>query len=136
MTFDYCCHPKRGDEIVAIKRGSDVVIHHKFCTTANAMMEEHQPMVFVQWSNDRPSHYKLIVSIENKKGSLASFLQFLAKMEIDLLTINLSRSENSQADYFEMVVDIPPKSKEKLLNQSNKRFKIIEFMALDDAYKK
>jgi len=136
VTFDYCCHPKRGDEIVAIKRGSDVVIHHKFCATANAMMEEHQPMVFVQWSNDRPSHYKLIVSIENKKGSLASFLQFLARMEIDLLTINLSRSENSHADYFEMVVDIPPKSKEKLLNQSKKRFKIIEFMALDDAYKK
>ncbi len=136
VTFDYCCHPKRGDEIVAIKRGNEVIVHHKFCTTASTLMEAHKPMVFVRWSTDRPEHYKLIVSIENKKGSLASFLLFLAKMGVDLLTINLSRSENSQADYFEMVVDIPPQSKEKLLKQSNKTFKIIEFMPLNDAYKK
>jgi len=136
IMFDYCCHPKRGDEIVAFKRGSEVTVHHKFCSTANALMEEHKPMVFVRWSTDRPEHYKLIVSIENKKGSLAAFLLFLAKIGVDLLTINLSRSENSQADYFEMVVDIPPNKKEKLINHSNKRYKIIEFMPLNDAYKK
>ncbi len=136
VTFDYCCHPKRGDEIVGFKKGSEVIVHHKFCSTANALMEEHKPMVFVRWSTDKPEHYKLIVSIENKKGSLASFLLFLAKIGVDLLTINLSRSENSQADYFEMVVDIPPGKKEKLVNYSNKRYKIIEFMPLNDAYKK
>ncbi len=103
---------------------------------ANAMMSERHPMVFVRWSNDLPEHYKLIVSIENKKGSLAAFLLFLAKIGVDLLTINLSRSENSQADYFEMVVDIPAPSKEKLLQHSDKKFKIIEFMPLNDAYKK
>lgn len=136
VLFDYCCHPKRGDEIVAFKRGSEVTVHHKFCTTANALMEEHHPMVFVRWSTELPEHYKLIVSIENKKGSLAAFLLFLAKIGIDLLTINLSRSENSQADYFEMVVDIPAQNKEKLLKHSDKKFKIIEFMPLNDAYKK
>jgi len=136
VMFDYCCHPKRGDEIVAFKRGSEVTVHHKFCSTANALMEEHKPMVFARWSTDKPEHYKLIVSIENKKGSLAAFLLFLAKIGVDLLTINLSRSENSQADYFEMVVDIPPNKKEKLINHSNKRYKIIEFMPLNDAYKK
>ncbi len=136
VLFDYCCHPKRGDEIVAFKRGNEVTVHHKFCTTANALMEAHQPMVFVRWSTELPEHYKLIVSIENKKGSLAAFLLFLAKIGIDLLTINLSRSENSQADYFEMVVDIPAESKEKLYKYSNKKFKIIEFMPLNDAYKK
>ena len=136
VTFDYCCHPKRGDEIVGIKKGNEVIVHHKFCTMANAMMSERHPMVFVRWSNDLPEHYKLIVSIENKKGSLAAFLLFLAKIGVDLLTINLSRSENSQADYFEMVVDIPAPSKEKLLQHSDKKFKIIEFMPLNDAYKK
>lgn len=136
VLFDYCCHPKRGDEIVAFKKGSEVTVHHKFCSTANALMEEHKPMVFVRWSTDKPHHYKLIVSIENKKGSLASFLLSLAKIGVDLLTINLSRSENSQADYFEMVVDLPPKTKEKLVNHSNQKFKIIEFIPLNDAYKK
>ncbi len=136
VTFDYCCHPKRGDEIVGIKKGNEVIIHHKFCTMANAMIEAHHPMVFVRWSTDRPEHYKLIVSIENKKGSLAAFLLFLAKIGIDLLTINLSRSENTHADYFEMVVDVPATSKEKLLQHTDKKFKIIEFMPLNDAYKK
>ncbi len=136
VLFDYCCHPKRGDEIVAFKKGSEVTVHHKFCTTANTMMQEHKPMVFARWSADRPEHYKLIVSIENKKGSLAALLLFLAKIGIDLLTINLSRSENSQADYFEMVVDVPAASKEKLINHSKQNFKIIEFLPLNDAYKK
>ena len=136
VVFDYCCHPRRGDEIVAFKKGNEVTVHHKFCSTANALMEEHKPMVFVRWSTDKPEHYKLIVSIENKKGSLASFLLFLAKIGADLVTINLSRSENSQADYFEMVVDLPGKAKEKLINYSNKKYKIIEFMPLNDAYKK
>ncbi len=136
LLFDYCCHPKRGDEIVAFKKGNEVTVHHKFCSHANALMDEHKPMVFIHWSTQQPDHYKLIVSIENKKGSLASFLLFLAKIGVDLLTINLSRSENSQADYFEMVVDVPPKSLDKLINNSNQKFKIIDFVHLTDAYKK
>ncbi len=136
VLFDYCCHPKRGDEIVAFKKGNIATVHHKFCTHANAMIDEHQPMVFVQWSYDRPDHYKLIVSIENKKGSLASFLLYLAKIGVDLITINLSKSENSHADYFEMVVDVPHKSKEALFHHTKQNFKIIDFSLLNDAYKK
>ncbi|MCH9813869.1 MAG: RelA/SpoT family protein [Epsilonproteobacteria bacterium] len=136
ILFDYCCHPKRGDEIVAFKKGNDVMVHHKFCTHATKLMQNHEQMVFVRWSDERPDHYKLIVSIENKKGSLASFLLFLAKIDIDLLSIELERSENSHTDYFELVVEIPKNSKEKLLQDLNQKYKIIEFVPLDDAYKK
>lgn len=136
ILFDYCCHPKRGDEIVAFKKGNDVIIHHKFCTHANKLMDAHDPMVFVKWTEDKLDQYKLLVSIENKKGSLASFLLFLAKIDIDLLSIELAKSENSHTDYFELVVEIPKKSKEKLLQDLNQKYKIIEFLPCGDAYKK
>lgn len=136
VMFDYCCHPKRGDEIVAFKKGNDVIIHHKFCSEAAKLIEEHKPMVFARWSTDKPDQYKLLVSIENKKGSLASFLQYLAKINIDLLSIKMENNENSHTDYFELVVEIPKESKAKLLKDLNQKYKIIEFIPLDDAYKK
>ncbi|RUM67030.1 MAG: bifunctional (p)ppGpp synthase/hydrolase [Sulfurospirillum sp.] len=136
VNFDYCCHPKKGDDIVAFKMGSSVVVHHKFCSHAYEMMREREPMLFVQWLQKDANLYKLIVSIENKKGSLAYFLQYLAKIDIDLVTISLSEQENTQAKFFELAVEIPPKSKEKLLQKDNNNYRIIELSAMNDAYKK
>ncbi len=136
VMFDYCCHPKSGDEIVAFKKASNAIVHHKFCSHANALMDEYTPMYFVEWSTQKPNSYKLIVSIENKKGSLAYFLQYLAKIDVNLVTIELSHNENSHAHFFEMVVDVPSKNRDKLLHNNNENYKIIEFTPLDDAYKK
>lgn len=136
IEFDYCCHPKSGDEIVAFKKGSSAIVHHKFCTHAHELMIEQKPMYFVEWSTKKPNSYKLIVSIENKKGSLAYFLQYLAKIDVNLVTIKLFDNENSHAHFFEMVVDVPSKSREQLLNHGNEKYKIIDFIPLDDAYKK
>ncbi len=136
VLFDYCCHPKSGDEIVAFKKGSSATIHHKFCTHAHELMQARNPMYFVAWCTNKPNSYKLIVSIENKKGSLAYFLQYLAKIDVNLVTIKLFDNENSHAHFFEMVVDVPNKSRDKLLNNGNEKYKIIDFISLDDAYKK
>ena len=136
VTFDYCCHPKRGDEIVAFKKANDVIVHHKFCSHATKRINNHEHMVFARWSKDKPDRYELLVSIENKKGSLASFLQYLAKIDVDLLRIKLEHNENAHTDYFELVVEIPKKNKSKLLKDLKHRYKIIEFAPLDDAYKK
>jgi GTP pyrophosphokinase len=136
ILFDYCCHPKSGDDIVAFKKGSQATIHHKFCSHAHQMMQERAAMVFVTWSQQKPNNYKLIVSIENKKGSLAEFLQFLAKIDVNLETIKLSDSENSHARFFEMIVEVPEKNKEILLNHGNEKYRVIDFTAVEDAYKK
>jgi len=136
VLFDYCCHPKSGDEIVAFKKGTTATIHHKFCSHAHELMMERKPMYFVEWSTQKPNSYKLIVSIENKKGSLAYFLQYLAKIDVNLVTIKLSDNENSHAHFFEMVVDVPSKNRDQLLNNGNEKYKIIDFIPLDDAYKK
>ncbi len=136
VTFDYCCHPKRGDEIVAFKKANNVIVHHKFCSHASKLIHNHEHMVFARWSKDKPDRYELLVSIENKKGSLASFLQYLAKIGVDLLRIKLEHNENAHTDYFELVVEIPKQNKSKLLKDLKHRYKIIEFAPLDDAYKK
>ena len=136
VEFDYCCHPKKGDDIVAFKSSNRALIHHKFCTNAYKMMREHTQMYFVEWDESKDNCYKLIVSIENKKGSLAYFLQYLAKIDINLVTISLSEQENTHARFFEMIVEIPHKQKEKLFQKDNDKYKIIELTAIDDAYKK
>ncbi|PIE74001.1 MAG: hypothetical protein CSA19_01710, partial [Deltaproteobacteria bacterium] len=74
VEFDYCCHPRREDDIVGIKKGHSVTIHHKLCSKAVKLIDEDCEMTFVRWSLDKLHRYKLIVSIENKRGSLASFL--------------------------------------------------------------
>ncbi|XPV54357.1 MAG: hypothetical protein ACNI3H_05095 [Halarcobacter ebronensis] len=34
VSFDHCCHPKFGDDIVAFKDGNKAIIHHKMCDKA------------------------------------------------------------------------------------------------------
>ena len=134
--FDYCCHPKMGDDIVAFRKGSEIHIHHKLCSTALKMIDEHHPMTFVEWSKKKPNRFKMIVSLENTKGSLANFLHFLAKFNINLVTIELGESEEGHTSYFEMMLDFPDKDIEKIQEKILNKYKIIELTRVDDAYKK
>lgn len=134
--FDYCCHPKRGDDIVGFKKGTDVFVHHKLCERAAVLMDENEPMVFVKWTREAPERYKLIVSLENKKGSLASFLLYLAKMEVNLVTIELGKSEDEgHADYFEMILELPDKNITTVRDNLKNKYRIIQFVSVNDAYK-
>ena len=135
--FDYCCHPKRGDDIVGFKRGNDVFVHHKLCERAAVLMESNEePMVFSKWTREAPERYKLIVSLENKKGSLAAFLLYLAKMQINLVTIELGKAEDEgHADYFEMILELPDKNMESIRDNLKSKYRIIQFVSVNDAYK-
>ena len=135
VLFDYCCHPKRGDDIVGFKKASVVTIHHKFCEKTTKLIEKKEPMAFVKWSKDIPSRYKLLVIIENKKGSLASFLQFLAKMDINVVTIQLGQNEDVQADFFELILEFPDKNTQKIKDNIKEKYKVIELVPVDDVYK-
>lgn len=134
VLFDYCCHPKRDDDIVGFKKGSEVIVHHKLCEKALGLMKNKEKMIFVKWSKDVPNRFKLIVSLENKRGSLAVFLTFLAKMQVNLLTIELGESEEGHVDYFKMVVELPDKEKEKIMQKIKEKYKMIDFIAINDAY--
>ena len=135
VLFDYCCHPKRGDNIIGFKRGHDVIVHHKFCENASHLMSQNETMVFVKWTREAPERYKLLVSIENEKGSLASFLQYLAKMQINLVTIELGKTEEGHADYFEMILELPDKNIDLARGKLKARYKVLDFVSLKDVYK-
>ncbi len=134
--FDYCCHPKRGDDIVGFRKGNDVFVHHKLCERAASLMDEYEPMTFVKWTKEAPDRYKLIVSLENKKGSLAAFLAYLAKMQINLVTIELGKAEDEgHADYFEMILELPDKNISAVRENLKGRYRVIQFVSVNDAYK-
>ncbi len=136
VEFDYCCNPKRGDDIMGFRNGHNVSVHHKFCERALNLMRNGNENIFVKWTRIAPHRYKIILSIENKRGSLASFLAYLAKLDVDLVSIKLSENSEKSVDYFEMTIELNENLnsndiKEKLKN----KYKIIEFTSLNDAYK-
>ena len=136
LKFDYCCHPKRGDGILAFVDSSNIIIHQKLCDKAEKLLEKNSDMVFIKWDNNAPKSYKIIFSLENKRGALAEFLAQLAKMQVNVLNINLSNKIDKYSDYFEINVEIsddinPDNVKERLKYYS----KILDFTSLDDAYK-
>jgi len=136
VEFDYCCHPKRGDDIIGFRKGNEVTVHHKMCERAAKMMEENEELIFVKWTRIAPHRYTLIVSLENRRGSLALFLSYLAKMQVNLITIELGKSEEGHADFFEMSVEIPEGvDASKVQEKIREKYKLIDFISLKDAYK-
>ena len=133
--FDFCCHPKRGDDIMGFRKGNQVFVHHKLCDRAYELLEKDATMVFVKWTRDAPERYKLIVSLENKRGALATFLAYLAKMQINLVTIELGKSEEGHVDFFEMILELPDKPISSIRNNLKSRYSVIEFVSINDAYK-
>ena len=105
--FDYCCNPKRGDDIMGFRSSHTATIHHKLCERALKLIDQGKEMIFVKWARNAPNRYKLILSIENKRGSLASFLYDLSKKNVDLVTITLNESgDEASADYFELIIQV------------------------------
>lgn len=135
IEFDYCCHPKRGDDIIGFRKNHKVTVHHKLCERATQQIENKEEMIFVKWTRNAPHRYKMIISLENKKGSLALFLAYLAKININLITISLDTSEEIQADFFEILVELPENIDLKFIKEDlSTRCKLIEFVSVDDAY--
>lgn len=135
VEFDYCCHPRREDDIMAIKKGSNITIHHKLCSKAIEQVNNNAEMAFIRWSLGKLHRYKLIVSIENKRGSLASFLFYLARMEVDLVTIKLGKSDEGDVDYFELIIELSEKANSSQVERKIKdRYSLVEFVSVNDVY--
>ncbi len=135
VEFDYCCHPKKEDDILAIKKGNSIIVHHKLCSNAINLVNDNAEMTYVRWSRNTLHKYKMIVSIENNRGSLASFLFFLAKMEVNLVSIELGKFEEGEADYFKLIIELLEKADPKQIKRKIKdKYKLIDFASLNDAY--
>lgn len=133
--FDYCCHPKSGDEIVAFLQDGKAHVHHKMCRHASSMIEAHQPMLYVQWKQEHLSKYRLIISMANAKGALADLLTYMAKMGCDIESIELGKAKSEHTQYCEMEFQTLERDINRLRSKLDKKGKIIQFFRTDDAYR-
>jgi RelA/SpoT family (p)ppGpp synthetase len=136
VEFDYCCHPKVGDQIVAFYKDSKAIIHHKLCKKAYAKIRKGEPMLFVNWSTTRLSRYRLIISLQNQKGVLADLLAKLTELDMNVISIELGIRNSESAEYCQIEVESPESRKQVLEEKIAQKFKLIEMISLDDAYNK
>ena len=133
VDYDVCCHPKKYDDIVAFYQKGKAVVHHKLCSHADELIAKHEPMLFVEWTKDETRTYKIVTSLQNKKGSLASLVNFLTTKGVNIASLSLGRSDGV-TDYCEVEVEVKSDFK-SFKDKISKSFKLIEFTDKNDAYK-
>ncbi|MBD3824168.1 MAG: bifunctional (p)ppGpp synthetase/guanosine-3',5'-bis(diphosphate) 3'-pyrophosphohydrolase [Epsilonproteobacteria bacterium] len=135
IVFDYCCHPKHGDEIMGFLDKNKVHIHHKMCSNALRKLESREPMVFVRWEKQSIFHYNLIASLQNEKGALANFLTYLVKLNIDINSIELGKERSDYIQYCEIDFGAKEDDINTLKTKLEQKIKVIHLIRTDDAYR-
>ena len=136
VEFDYCCHPKVGDQIVAFYKDSKAIIHHKLCKKAYEKILAEEPMIYVSWSAKKSSRYRLIISLQNQRGILADLLTKLSMLDLNVVSIELGIQSSETAEYCQIEVESSESKKSVLSEKISQKFKLIEIISLDDAYNK
>ena len=136
IEFDYCCHPKIGDDIVAFYReDKTIVIHHKLCKEAYKKMLNHEPMVYISWVSSKSARYQLLISLQNRQGVLAELLHKLALMDLNVLSISLGITNSESAEFCKIEIESKEQNSKKLRDKLSKKFKLVDIISLNDAYK-
>ncbi len=134
VEFDYCCHPKVGDQIVAFYKDNKAIIHHKLCRQAYQMIIDREPMIYVEWKSRKLSKYRLIISLYNRKGALAEILTRLSGMDLNVTSIELGIKSSESAEYCQIEVESTEMKKNVLKERIAQKFKLVDIISLDDAY--
>jgi GTP pyrophosphokinase len=135
VVFDYCCHPKFGDEIVAFLEKGKAHVHHKMCKTAIKKLEASEAMLFVQWEKQNFYNYNMIVSLHSGKGTLADFLNFLVKLNIDINSIELGKNKSETSRFCEFGFESKEADINSLRAKMEQKIKVIHLIRTDDAYR-
>jgi guanosine-3',5'-bis(diphosphate) 3'-pyrophosphohydrolase len=135
VVFDYCCHPKNGDEIMAFLEKGKAHVHHKMCKTAIKKVEAKEPMLFVRWEKSNVYNYNMIVSLHSGVGTLAEFLNFLAKLKIDINQIELGKNKSESTRYCEIEFESKEADINALRVKIEQKIKVIHLIRTDDAYR-
>ncbi|MDD5372707.1 MAG: RelA/SpoT family protein [Sulfurimonas sp.] len=135
VVFDYCCHPKNGDEVMAFLEKGKAHVHHKMCKTAIKKLEAKEPMVFVRWEKINVFNYNMIVSLHSGVGTLAEFLNFLAKLKIDINQIELGKNKSESTRYCEIEFESKEADINSLRVKIEQKIKVIHLIRTDDAYR-
>lgn len=135
VAFDYCCRPKYGDSMMAVLQNQKAMIHHKLCNKLGELIKEGTPMVFAKWAQVSKKAYKVIVSLEDRSGTLAAFLAVLAKERCNVIGINYCGYDTQAPSlYCEVIFEIEDKNRKHIRDLLSSKFAIIEFSNFKDAY--
>ena len=136
VSFDHCCHPKFGDDIVALKESKDVVVHHKMCETAYKKIKKQQQMLYCDWVKDKFYKYKMVASIPSVRGEMAKLLTHLSvDHEATILFIEYGKDKYAPTQYCSIDFEIKNDNKQEVRALIEQKVKIVEFYMNIDAYK-
>ena len=136
VSYDHCCHPKFGDDIVAFRDGNEAIIHHKMCDKAYEKIKSNQQMLFCKWTKDSVYQYKMVISIPNTKGELAQVLTYMAENDFYILGVQFGRQKHSYIQYCDIEFEINKSNVDEVRKIVEKKVKVIEFFSKKDAYNK
>jgi len=137
VEFDYCCHPKLGDEVVGFYENGVVIVHHKLCSKAQELInKDDTKMVFIAWKSKKSVRYQMLIALQNKKGALLELLNEFNRLDLNIVNIELGIKNSQKAEYCRVEVETTSDNKNKIKDIISQKFKLIEFISLDDAYKK
>ena len=131
IEFPFCCHPKMNDDIFGVFNKKRVEIHHKLCSNTDKMLL-NEDVVFVEWVKDKTNKYFLVVNLPNNQGELAKFVTFLAKLNINIVSIELGKS--CEDSFCKLEIEIESNLVEKINKKIDANYKILEFTSIKDAY--
>ena len=120
---------------MAIKRGQKAVVHHKLCESANQDINNGNNQLFVKWTKNTKSRFKIIVKLEDKKGALPTFLSTLEKHHYSLIGISYDIYKNTFSPLCEVLVESDNSDSRALHEIIKRKFTITEVSSLKDAYK-
>ena len=136
VSFDHCCHPKFGDDIVALKDGKDIIIHHKMCESAYKKIKQKHQMLYCDWVKDKFYTYKMVVSFPNVRGEMARLLTYLSiDHEATILFIEYGKDKYASNQYCKIDFEIKNDNKKQVREFIEQKVKIIDFYLNIDAYK-
>ena len=81
-------------------------------------------------------HYHIIVSLQSEKGALANFLTYLAKLDIDIISIVLGKEGVEHVHYCEIDFHSIEANIYQLQGKIERKVKVINLVRTDDAYKR
>ena len=136
VSFDHCCHPKFGDDMVAFRNGNEAVIHHKMCDKAYDKIKAKQQMLFCTWTKDTLYQYKMVVSMPNTKGELARVLMYMSQYEGYILSVEYGRQQHLYRQYCDIEFEINKSNIDEVRKIIERKVKVIEFFSKKDAYTK
>ena len=134
IEYDFCCHPKKGDNVVAFLDNKNIFVHNKMCDMALKMIENNKSGIFISWNINQINQLRLIVALKDKVGVLAEFITRLSKDNISITSLELGKdSIHLKSNNVQVIIDTELDI-EYVRDNVLKNFNVIEISHIKDNY--